>query len=136
MGAMIFGGTVLERVSLNEDSVWYGGFRNRVNPDARESLLVVRQLLREDRIQEAQDLAELALIATPDGERHYEPLCDLLLQQLDGERPDGVHGLRNLHGRDMRVFEREVGDYCRALNIRDGIHTVRYLRKEIGRAHV
>ena len=35
MGAMIFGGTVLERISLNEDTCWYGGFRDRVNPDAK-----------------------------------------------------------------------------------------------------
>ena len=28
MGAMVFGGTVLERISLNEDSCWYGGFRD------------------------------------------------------------------------------------------------------------
>ena len=132
MGAMVFGGTVLERISLNEDSVWYGGFRDRVNPDAREALPVIRRLLREDRIQEAQDLAEIALTATPDGERHYEPLCDLILQQLDGDRPQGLHGMRSLRGQDMTRHEREVSDYRRALDIRDSLHTVSYVRK--GRA--
>lgn len=132
MGAMVFGGTVLERISLNEDSVWYGGFRERVNPDAREALPVIRRLLREDRVQEAQDLAEIALTATPDGERHYEPLCDLILQQLDGDRPEGLHGMRNMRGQDMTRHEREVSDYRRALDIRDGLHTVSYVRK--GRA--
>ena len=47
MGAMVFGGTAVERINLNEDTVWYGGFRNRVNKDARESLPRIRQLLRE-----------------------------------------------------------------------------------------
>ncbi|MBE5796594.1 MAG: glycoside hydrolase family 95 protein [Clostridiales bacterium] len=130
MGAMIFGGTVLERISLNEDSCWYGGFRDRVNPDARKYLPVVRQLLDEDRIEEAQQLAEEALTATPDGERHYEVLCDLILQQLDGDRPEGLHGMRNMRGRDMTRHERPVSDYRRELDIRDGVHQVRYVRKE------
>ena len=130
MGAMVFGGTVLERISLNEDSCWYGGFRDRVNPDAKKYLPVVRQLLKEDRIAEAQQLAEEALTATPDGERHYEVLCDLILQQLDGETPEGLHGMRNLRGQDMSRHERPVSGYRRALDIMDGVHQVSYVRKE------
>lgn len=129
MGAMVFGGTVLERVSLNEDTCWYGGFRDRVNPDAKKYLPVVRQLLKDDRIAEAQQLAEEALTATPDGERHYEVLCDLILQQLDGDAPEGLHGMRNMRGHDMTRHERPVSDYRRALDIRDGVHTVAYVRK-------
>ncbi len=129
MGAMVFGGTVLERISLNEDTCWYGGFRNRVNPDARKYLPRVRQLLKEDRIAQAQQLAEEALTATPDGERHYEVLCDLILQQLDGDAPEGLHGMRNMRGRDMTRHERPVSDYRRELDVRDGIHRVSYVRK-------
>ena len=157
MGAMVFGGTVLERISLNEDSCWYGGFRDRVNPDAKKYLPVVRRLLDEDRIAEAQQLAEEALTATPDGERHYEVLCDLILQQLEwgdpadfaqvdvdtddqqvllerlsGDRPEGLHGMRNMRGQDMTRHERPVTDYRRELDIREGIHTVSYVRS--GRA--
>ena len=155
MGAMIFGGTVLERISLNEDTCWYGGFRDRVNPDAKKYLPVVRRLLREDRISEAQQLAEEALTATPDGERHYEVLCDLILQQLEyapaatlvspadldggddqqllleklgGDRPEGLHGMRNMRGRDMTRHERPVSDYRRELDLRDGVHRVSYVR--------
>ena len=36
MGAMCFGGTVIDRFQLNNDSVWWGGFRDRINPDATE----------------------------------------------------------------------------------------------------
>ncbi len=129
MGAMIFGGTVLERISLNEDTCWYGGFRDRVNPDAKAALPEIRRMLGEDRIAEAQALAEEALTATPDAERHYEVLCDLILQQLDGEKPEGLHGLSNLRGHDMTRYEREVSDYRRELDIRDGVHTVGYVRK-------
>ena len=130
LGAMVFGGTVLERISLNEDSCWYGGFRDRVNPDAKKYLPQVRRLLDEDRIYEAQQLAEEALTATPDGERHYEVLCDLILQQLDGEHPEGLFGLNNLRGQDMSRHERPVTDYRRELDVRDGVHRVSYVRKE------
>lgn len=161
MGAMAFGGTVLERISLNEDTVWYGGPRDRVNPDAGKYLPQVRRLLAEDRIQEAQMLAEEALTATPDGERHYEVLCDLILQQLEsadtavlhrarpedaagvddhqsllerlgGDAPEGLHGMRNMRGRDMTRHEREVSDYRRELDLQSGVHAVSYVRK--GRA--
>ena len=130
MGAMVFGGTVLERIGLNEDSCWYGGFRDRVNPDAKRYLPEVRRLLDEDRIEEAQQLAEEALTATPDSERHYEVLCDLILQQLDGERPEGLHGMKSLRGRDMTRHERPVSGYLRELDIRDGLHRGSYIRKE------
>lgn len=36
LGAMVFGGPVAERIQLNEDSVWSGGFRDRVNPDCKK----------------------------------------------------------------------------------------------------
>ena len=50
LGAMVFGGVTLERLQLNEDSVWSGGFTDRVNPDARRYLPQIRQLLSEGRI--------------------------------------------------------------------------------------
>lgn len=34
LGAMVFGNVAKERIQVNEDSVWSGGFSNRVNPDA------------------------------------------------------------------------------------------------------
>ena len=34
LGAMVFGRPLKERIQLNEDSVWSGDFRDRVNPDA------------------------------------------------------------------------------------------------------
>jgi len=126
MGAMVFGGTRLERICMNEDSLWYGGFRDRVNPDAKENLPRVRELLRQDRVQEAEELAEIALTATPDGERHFEPLCDLILQQIDGDPMPGLHGMRMLQRMDMSRFEGASEDYRRELDIRDGLSHVSY----------
>ena len=107
MGAMIFGGADVEKLSLNEDSLWYGGFRNRVNPSAQEHLPKIRQLLAEDRIGEAQRWADLALTSTPEGQRHYEPLGDLLIRQPGGGK---------------------IADYVRELDLDNGIHRVSFTR--------
>ena len=65
LGAMVFGGVTLERLQLNEDSVWSGGFTDRVNPDARRYLPQIRQLLSEGRIADLTvaepDLEEIFL---------------------------------------------------------------------------
>jgi hypothetical protein len=45
LGGMVFGGVASDRVQLNEGSVWYGGFVDRHNPDARAYLPAIRRLL-------------------------------------------------------------------------------------------
>jgi alpha-L-fucosidase 2 len=79
MGAMVFGGTVSERLQLNEDSVWSGSFRDRNNPHARENLHIIRKLISAGDIEEAEDLATHALSGTPEFQRAYQTLGDLFL---------------------------------------------------------
>ena len=127
LGAMVFGGVTLERLQLNEDSVWSGGFTNRVNPDARDHIPQIRELLRQGRIQEAEQLALRAFAATGDNERHYEPLCDVVLYYADAHPAMSMHALRNLSSRDMsKAFPPETEDYERTLCLRTGIHRVKY----------
>ena len=45
LGGMVFGGEKIEHVQLNEDSVWYGGPRDRNNPDALQYLPEMRRLI-------------------------------------------------------------------------------------------
>lgn len=80
LGGMVFGGCWTERIQLNEDSVWYGGPRNRINPSAKEKLPEIRRLIFEGKIQEAQELCAFALSGIPEEQRHYEPLGDLYLE--------------------------------------------------------
>lgn len=83
LGAMVFGGIERERIQLNEDSVWYGGPRDRNNPDARRRLGEIRELLFAGRLREAHRLAESALSGMPPSQRHYMTAGDLLIE-LDG----------------------------------------------------
>ncbi|MBU9720260.1 MULTISPECIES: glycosyl hydrolase family 95 catalytic domain-containing protein [Bacillaceae] len=80
LGGMIFGDMEEERIQLNEDSIWYGGPRDRNNPDALQQLPKIRELLSEGRIKDAEELAALALTGVPESQRHYEPLGDLRLK--------------------------------------------------------
>lgn len=86
LGAMVYGRTQQERLQLNEDSVWYGGSRDRNNPDAKANLPEIRRLLFEGKLKEAEKLAVMALSGLPESQRHYLPLGHLL---LDFSLPDG-----------------------------------------------
>ncbi|HEU5078462.1 MAG TPA: glycoside hydrolase family 95 protein [Opitutaceae bacterium] len=80
LGAMVFGNVEHERIPLNEDSLWSGGPRDRINPDAAAAVPEIRRLLSAGRIAEAEALAHAALAGIPDSMRCYEPLADVLLE--------------------------------------------------------
>ncbi|MCD8187961.1 MAG: glycoside hydrolase family 95 protein [Ruminococcus sp.] len=86
IGGMIFGRAANEIIKLNEDSIWSGGPRHRVNPDAQEGLAEVRALLMEGRIPEAEKIAFEKLQGVTPNMRHYMPLGDLSINmELNGK---------------------------------------------------
>ncbi|MGO4693479.1 glycoside hydrolase N-terminal domain-containing protein [Paenibacillus sp. 2TAB26] len=112
LGGMVFGGISRERIALNEDSVWYGGPRDRNNPDALPHLPKIRELLREGRLHEAHDLSAMALSGVPETQRHYMPLGDLEL--------------------NLRYDSKEeVREYVRALDITNGIASVTFTKGDV-----
>lgn len=106
LGAMVFGQPLNERVQINEDSVWSGGFRDRTNPDCKEKLPEIRKLMREGKIGEAENLATLAMAGTPEFERMYQTLGDIYL--------------------DVAAPEKEVSEYCRQLDLDNAMCVVSY----------
>ncbi|OUM94216.1 MAG: alpha-L-fucosidase [Thermobacillus sp. ZCTH02-B1] len=89
MGAMVFGHPANERLQLNEDSLWYGGPRDRNNPDAAKVLPEIRRLIFEGKPREAERLAVAGLSGLPETQRHYVPLGNLLLT-FGGIDPEAV----------------------------------------------
>ena len=77
IGAMVFSQPLEERIQLNEDSVWSGGFRERNNKSALPNLEKVRKLLFEEKINEAEKIIYDAFCGTPVNQRHYMPLGDM-----------------------------------------------------------
>ena len=86
LGAMVFGGVAHERLQLNEDTLYSGGPYSAVNPNAREGLPRVRELIFAGRYAEAAALADETLISRPVKQMAYQPLGNLWLQfdRLDG----------------------------------------------------
>ncbi|MFE6076562.1 glycoside hydrolase N-terminal domain-containing protein [Paenibacillus sp. NPDC057886] len=111
LGGMVFGKKHIERVQLNEDSLWYGGPMERNNPHTLESLEQIRSLVFNGEISKAEELAAVALVGVPDGQRHYEPLGDLYIA--------------------MDHAEEEVSNYQRHLDLDQGTACVEYTVNEV-----
>ncbi len=85
LGGMLFGNPYIERIQLNEDSVWFGGKQDRLNPSAKEKIPEIRRLIFEGRIREAEELCTFALSGTPEEQRHYECLGNLYIEFMGRE---------------------------------------------------
>ncbi|MCR4794720.1 MAG: glycoside hydrolase family 95 protein [Ruminococcus sp.] len=86
IGAMIYGTPDNENIVINEDSVWSGGLRHRINPDAKEGFAEVRRLLAEGKVAEAEDTAFSKMQGVTPNMRRYMPLGELELElQLNGK---------------------------------------------------
>lgn len=80
VGAMIFGGVELERIQLNEESVWTGRREDFVNPKAKESLSRIRQLLFDGKYKDADALAQQSMMGNKITPSSYQTLGDLTVQ--------------------------------------------------------
>ena len=100
LGAMVFGGIHQERLQLNEDTLWAGGPYDPANPEARDALPQVRQLLADGDYEAAQNLAQQKLMARPLSQLPYQTLGDIMLTFSGG---DVVHNYRRELNLDTAV---------------------------------
>ena len=77
LGAMVFGMPQRERIQVNEESIWYGGPVNRVNPDLKKYLPEIRELIFSGEIGKAEQLMLLAMSGCPNSEHPYQTLGDV-----------------------------------------------------------
>lgn len=106
LGAMVSGGGKSEILQLNQDSIWYGGHIDRINPDAKSHLEEVRGLILSGKIPEAENLLRYTFSGTPRSERPYQPLGNVEMT---------FHGIGT-----------EVSGYRRELDLEKGIVTECY----------
>src|SRR6056297_214725 len=107
LGAMVFGGTGIERIQLNEESLWTGGPVHRTNPEANAYIEVVRKLLFDRKYAEADRLAQEKIMGLRlgRGTHTYQTLGDLFLEFQD---------------------EGEIQAYRRSLDLRTAVASTRY----------
>ncbi|KAJ1569820.1 hypothetical protein HK096_000906 [Nowakowskiella sp. JEL0078] len=80
LGAMVFGGIVIDNLQLNEDSVWStppNSKLDRNNPSSSIQLNKIRDLLKNGRIQEAEALSCLSMGGIPENQQRYQSLGEL-----------------------------------------------------------
>ena len=104
LGAMVYGGTSVEEIQLNEETFWSGGPYNNNSTEAKEHLDEVRRLIFADKEKEAHALLDKYFIKGPHGMR-YLPMASLKLSF------DNVSS---------------VSDYRRELNLGNALATTRY----------
>lgn len=111
LGAMVFGRTDVERLQLNEESIWCrkGSYENS---DGSEAIPRVRELLFEGKYKDAQELAveELLQKRLPGGTNAYQTLGDLTITYEDST---------------------EVSNYRRSLRLDSAMVKVDYTRSGV-----
>jgi alpha-L-fucosidase 2 len=103
LGAMVFGNREQERLCLNEDSIWARSPEDRANRDAAKYLPRVRQLLLENKIADAQYLAETTLMGAPNRLQPYQPLGELEILLPGHSRAESYRRSLNLETATAQV---------------------------------
>jgi alpha-L-fucosidase 2 len=132
LGAMIRGSTNEEILQLNEDSYWYGGPQDRINPDAKKQLPKIRALITKGQHAEAENVCKAALTGLPASVRHYDALGDLVLRFGHGEDPKSKEIVRQVlytsSASEAQVSSKkpQATNYHRSLDLKQAVATVSY----------
>ncbi|MDR1262059.1 MAG: glycoside hydrolase family 95 protein [Oscillospiraceae bacterium] len=114
LGAMVYGHANIDRIQLNEDSLWYGRFIDRNNRATLAKLPDIQRAVLDGRLEEAEDLISRYMIGAPSTMRHYEPLGELDVA-LNVQTPFVMGWLPNSDG---------VESYRQELDLTTGVQTI------------
>lgn len=108
MGAMVFGGTDVEEIQLNEETFWSGGPHNNNSLTSLQYLTEVRSLIFDGKEKEAEDL-------------------------INREFVKGPHGMRYLTvgSLNLQFGHTNVKDYVRDLDLQTAVSTTSYIYNNV-----
>jgi alpha-L-fucosidase 2 len=132
LGAMVFGGYPVERIQLNESTLWSGGPDDHDDPEALVALPRVRQLLFEGKYAEAETLAARKLVCKGEGSGSgngasgsfgsYQVLGDLWIEFDDGDvTAGGKAAAAPVAGATAATTPVAFEEYRRSLDLRRGL---------------
>lgn len=83
LAAMVYGNPVNENIQLNEATLWAGGPHRNDNPNAKGIIAKVRDLIFQEKYDEAHNLAEKKIISKISHGMPYETVGNLRLNFLE-----------------------------------------------------
>ncbi|MFL1012148.1 glycoside hydrolase family 95 protein [Flavisericum labens] len=105
LGAMVFGDPAIERLQLNEETIWAGSPNSIAHPKALKALPKVRQLIFDGKYAEAQALATSDIRSQTNNGMPYQTFGSVFLSFPEHQ---------------------DYTDYYRDLNIENATATVKY----------
>ena len=108
LGAMVYGGTDVEEIQLNEETFWSGSPHSNNSQESLAALPEVRQLIFQGKEAEAAKLIDQYFVKGPHGMR-FLPMGSLKL----------------------KLGHTDVDKYCRTLNLGDATATTSYIYKGV-----
>ncbi len=105
LGAMVYGNPVKENIQLNEETIWAGSPHRNDNPEAKQYLNQVRQLIFEKKYKEAENLVN----------KHFAPKNS---HGMPYQTAGNLHLLFKGHD--------NYTNYYRDLDIQNAVATTRY----------
>lgn len=132
LGAMLFGDTKKERIQLNEDSLWSGGLRNRVNKLSKDSFKIVREKIENGELEDAEQLAKETLLTYFPHMNHYQTAGDIWIEDLSFNKQSGNDLEKDEMGipRIQEQTEMNISKYSRKLNLQKGLWENSYIKDD------
>jgi len=96
LGAMVFGKVQNERIQFNEDTLWTGGPHEYHRKSAVKQLDKIRQLLFDDKQEQAENHAFKYFMGNPKRQKAYQPCGDLYLFFPEHQNITNYHRELNL----------------------------------------
>ncbi|NUQ52326.1 MAG: glycoside hydrolase family 95 protein [Phycisphaerales bacterium] len=90
LGAMVFGGVTIERLQLNEDTVWAGPPVPEQPESAAGGVQEARKLLWEGKIAEAERVVKEKVLGPRISPRSHQTLGDLFVEMVDAGGKPGL----------------------------------------------
>lgn len=91
VGAMLYGNPHCEQIEINEESLWSGKQLKEENHATPETLAKIRELIFEERLQEAAQLSRETFLATPPRVRFFESFGEIFIDYADKSEYTNYH---------------------------------------------